>query len=402
MRAAREVASTSSTRSSAAQVERHHRPVDVPRLHPADDAGAAAERDRHRVGVRAPGQPPLHVGLLARERHHVGRLGELAAKAAHHVAVGLAEGVRRARVGIDGAIETRRRVDPRRDGDPGPRAPPAAPPRPRRSPRCARMPFAASTTSSCGGCWSSYPQPQCLRRRSAIGLTLSRRPQCEPCGHCGSDRRPGRPRAVRMGRDARLRRDRLTRRRRPARRDPHADPGRDRRRAGRGEVRGVLRGGREQRGRGGRHRRPVASTLTIRRSGDGPALELEDYGSDFTVESGGRAAPGCEHRATSRAMAATGSGPPGTWMPPSPPWCSASRVTRRVLRPGPRHRGVHRRARARDPRDRRSGRASPSATAASRLSGQRPPAAAPPSPRRCPRRSPPCPRTEARKPPSSE
>lgn len=29
-------------------------------------------------------------------------------------------------------------------------------------------------------------------------------------------------------------------------------------------------------------------TLTIRRSGDGPALEVEDYGSDFRVESGGR------------------------------------------------------------------------------------------------------------------
>jgi hypothetical protein len=33
-----------------------------------------------------------------------------------------------------------------------------------------------------------------------------------------------------------------------------------------------------------------AFRLSIRRSGDGRALELEDYGSDFTVDSGGRAA----------------------------------------------------------------------------------------------------------------
>ena len=33
-----------------------------------------------------------------------------------------------------------------------------------------------------------------------------------------------------------------------------------------------------------------ALDLTIRRDGDGPALALEDYGSDFTVDSGGRAA----------------------------------------------------------------------------------------------------------------
>src|ERR687896_427351 len=36
------------------------------------------------------------------------------------------------------------------------------------NPRCSRAPRPASSTSSCGGCWSSNPQPQNLRRRSAM------------------------------------------------------------------------------------------------------------------------------------------------------------------------------------------------------------------------------------------
>jgi len=44
-------------------------------------------------------------------------------------------------------------------------------------------------------------------------------------------------------------------------------------------------------GTAGDNRIPVpALDLSIRRGGDGPALDLEDYGSDFNVESDGRAA----------------------------------------------------------------------------------------------------------------
>ena len=48
------------------------------------------------------------------ERHQVGRLGELPAEAAHHVAVGLAERVGRACVRVDGAVQPVGRIDPRR------------------------------------------------------------------------------------------------------------------------------------------------------------------------------------------------------------------------------------------------------------------------------------------------
>ena len=78
-----------------------------PRLDPADDAGAAAVGDRRRPLVGAEVEDDVDVlgGLGVRDQ--VGRVRELAPKAADDVAVGLAEGVRRP--GRSG----RRRTSPR-------------------------------------------------------------------------------------------------------------------------------------------------------------------------------------------------------------------------------------------------------------------------------------------------
>ena len=54
--------STSSTRSSA-RMSSGARRVATSRLHAADDARAAAERDRRGSGIGAPVEQPLHVGL---------------------------------------------------------------------------------------------------------------------------------------------------------------------------------------------------------------------------------------------------------------------------------------------------------------------------------------------------
>ena len=79
-----------------AEVDRHRARVVVadPRLDPADDAGPAAVGDRRRAGVGAPGEHRLDLGLVARPGDQVGRMLDLAAKAADDVAVGLAERVR--------------------------------------------------------------------------------------------------------------------------------------------------------------------------------------------------------------------------------------------------------------------------------------------------------------------
>ena len=61
-----------------AQVHRHHRPLAEPRLDPADDAGAAAERDHRGALGLGPAQHRLDLRLVAREGDQVRRVLELA------------------------------------------------------------------------------------------------------------------------------------------------------------------------------------------------------------------------------------------------------------------------------------------------------------------------------------
>ena len=122
-RAARETRSTSSTRSSAPQVDRHRGRVALDRgstppttLVPPPNGIAAAPADG------APVEQPRHVGLVARARDHVGRVVDLAAEGAHHVAVGPAVGVGGALVGVGRADlgQRRGRLEPRGAGARGP------------------------------------------------------------------------------------------------------------------------------------------------------------------------------------------------------------------------------------------------------------------------------------------
>ncbi len=144
----------------------------------ADDRGAAAEGDRGDAGARAPLEQPLEVLLVARLGDDVGGVLELAAEAADDVAVGLAERVDGAVVGVAGAdrgervrgLDTRRRAAgaaSRRTGcstlaelDAEPLASSAG---------------AAARACSGVGCWSSWPQPQCLRLRVLTGASLCTR-----------------------------------------------------------------------------------------------------------------------------------------------------------------------------------------------------------------------------------
>ena len=85
----------SRARGRAGEVDRDRAAVPVadPRLDPADDAGAAAVGDRRRTLLLAEAEHRLDLGLIAGEGDQVGWVGKLAAKAAHDVAVGLAERV---------------------------------------------------------------------------------------------------------------------------------------------------------------------------------------------------------------------------------------------------------------------------------------------------------------------
>ena len=80
-----------------AQVQRDDRPLAEPRLDPADDAGAAAERDHRRPLGLGPAQHRLDLRLVAREGDQVRRVLELPPEAPHHVAVGLARARRETR-----------------------------------------------------------------------------------------------------------------------------------------------------------------------------------------------------------------------------------------------------------------------------------------------------------------
>ena len=99
IRAAREAASTSSTRSSCAQVDRDRAARGGRRRHPAHHAAAGAERDHLRAGARRPVQHRDQPCLVRRIRHHVRRVGVVAEQAAQRVGIALAESVRGAVVG---------------------------------------------------------------------------------------------------------------------------------------------------------------------------------------------------------------------------------------------------------------------------------------------------------------
>ena len=148
----------------------------------ADDRGAAAERDRGDALGRAPLEQRARRRASSRGRSdEVGGMLEAPAKAAHDVRVGLAERVRRARVRVGrrrsppatrGALDARRR---------------AARPLERHglldlAERDAqvrrRAPAAAARICAGVGCWSSKPQPQCLRRRSLTARESMRQPEC--------------------------------------------------------------------------------------------------------------------------------------------------------------------------------------------------------------------------------
>ena len=100
----------------AAQVEADERPLAEATLDPADDAGPAAERDHRRALGLAPAHHDLDLRLVARPGDEVGRVLELAAKAAHEVDVGLAERVRDPLVLLVAVEvpESARRLQPRR------------------------------------------------------------------------------------------------------------------------------------------------------------------------------------------------------------------------------------------------------------------------------------------------
>ncbi len=73
------------------QIHRHHRPVAESRLDPADDAGAAAERDHRGTAGLGPAQHRLDLRLVARTRDQVRRILELPPEPTDDVSVGLAQ-----------------------------------------------------------------------------------------------------------------------------------------------------------------------------------------------------------------------------------------------------------------------------------------------------------------------
>jgi hypothetical protein len=99
-----------------AQVERDERPVAQPPLDAADDAGPAAEGDGGGALGLTPAQHRLDLRFVPREGDQVRWVLELPAKAAHHVAVGLAQRVRDPLVALvrEEVAEAPRRLQPRR------------------------------------------------------------------------------------------------------------------------------------------------------------------------------------------------------------------------------------------------------------------------------------------------
>ena len=77
------------------EVDGDHGPPIVRRFNAAHDRGPASVRDRHAVGIGRPLERSHHFALVARERDHVRRIGEVAVDSAQRVEVALAIGVER-------------------------------------------------------------------------------------------------------------------------------------------------------------------------------------------------------------------------------------------------------------------------------------------------------------------
>ena len=87
-----------------AQVDRHSTFVILAqRLDTAAHARSAAERRDGRVGAAGPVEHGSNFALVARIRHHVGRVRVIARKTAREIGIRFAEGVRGAVVVVTGA-----------------------------------------------------------------------------------------------------------------------------------------------------------------------------------------------------------------------------------------------------------------------------------------------------------
>jgi hypothetical protein len=104
--------------SEAAHVDADGAAISVahPGLDAADHASPAAVGNRRQLLLGAPAQDLLEVALIPRMRHQVRRVIDLAAKAADHVAIGLAERVADPLVGVGAELRGKRGwgVHPRR------------------------------------------------------------------------------------------------------------------------------------------------------------------------------------------------------------------------------------------------------------------------------------------------
>ena len=164
-----------------AQVDRDRAVVAGPhvRAHAADDGRAAAEGDRGHALARAPLQQPAR----PRSRRAGGRRSPVGARSARESRAPRprrtcrARG-RRARGRRSSDLGERRRDrDARRGRASAPRAPPARSTSLERDPQVpgeVGRPWRASCAGV--GCWSSKPQPQCLRRRALTARESMRSP----------------------------------------------------------------------------------------------------------------------------------------------------------------------------------------------------------------------------------
>ena len=119
MRAAREVRSTSTTRSRcrrSSETAARHAVPSIARLDPADDAAAGAERDHRRLRAARPIDDRGHFGFIPRKGDDIGSIVVTAREPPRIVRERLAVGMGRPVIGFARAMrrEGRRRHDPRR------------------------------------------------------------------------------------------------------------------------------------------------------------------------------------------------------------------------------------------------------------------------------------------------
>ena len=174
IRAASELGSTSSTRSSRRRSSETTGRSPSRGSTPPTTLVPAAERDNRRPLGLGPAQHRLDLRLVLREGDQVRRVLELPVEPPHHIPVGLPQRVR------DPLVVPIREQVPKRLGsfNRGARSSTSSsgtgfstsPPNPNR----ARIPSAASRSCVAVGAWSSYPHPQCLSRRSPSATSSMR------------------------------------------------------------------------------------------------------------------------------------------------------------------------------------------------------------------------------------